>query len=80
MCYGHCLWGQSIFFSLVHKMSFFCCAVVHECKARLTAAGFKELKETQQWSVQPLDKVSSAMPHVGLYLPCCVILCLNKVR
>lgn len=29
---------------------------INECRTRLLAAGFKELKETDHWSVRPLDK------------------------
>jgi len=41
---------------VVAKQSSFV-SVVNECKQRLLAAGFKELKEADKWDIKPLDKV-----------------------
>ena len=34
-----------------------CVLVVEECKRRLLAVGFKELREKESWNVNPLGKV-----------------------
>jgi len=32
---------------------------VNECRARLVAAGFTEVKEADHWNVRPADKVTN---------------------
>ena len=51
-CYVYVLHG---IFGAVTVMLFF--SAVHEVKAKLVAAGFRELKETDHWTVKPKDKV-----------------------
>ena len=42
---------------MVWLILFFFLSAVHEVKAKLQAAGFRELKETDHWNVKPKDKV-----------------------
>lgn len=44
--------------------SFCCCLVVQEVRALLLSSGFKELSETEPWSIKPLDKVGNSVKYM----------------
>ena len=48
------------------------CLVVEECKARLVAAGFSEIKESEPWDVKPKDKVQVKISYLNICI-CTVI-------
>ena len=44
-------------YTLCNTCMYVCVLVVEECKRRLLAVGFKELREKESWNVNPLGKV-----------------------
>jgi len=39
--------------------------VVEECKRRLLAVGFKELREKESWSINPLGRLDFTTTHTS---------------
>lgn len=58
------------FFLITGLLTFSLITVVDECRQRLLAAGFIELKEAEQWDIKPASKVSHSQDQIFI-LHCC---------